>query len=933
MKKLFVIIFLIFCGRSYGQVYVYQQGTIANMCMSPYYEGPYEALSDIVLVETNPGDILEGGNCISIHTQSLGGGIYYFKNGTGTVMVNAGGDISSVSLNPAAIGGGMVSFDFGVTSTSKIDTIRIKGLRIKSSENGNGSPGSIETSGCGTLSFAGPMAVLTSTPNPVPVISYVPDSYYCNDNNTNYALTGTPSHGSWSGQGVSGANFNPYGLIPATKIITYTVQNSISCSRSTTINLSVKPTPVASLLCSDTDHIICTGQSVTFTGNSTGVNQRFQFYKNNIPVTTLSATNTYSTSMLAEGDKIKVVTDNGNLSCADTSEVIAMTVGEYPMALFGWYNTCGTNSVQYADLSTVSQSGSAVVSWFWDMENNGSTDYTIQNPAHIFTNPNSYTTRLTVTTDKGCSSDTLIKVFTLAGIAITPQSPYSTTFETTNATWAFDGKNASWKWSTVTNDSINAQTRKVWSTSASSQSNYFSDEKSYLNSPCFDFTQLDKPMISLKIWMETNINAGAILQASEDGGITWKQVGKTGIGTNWYNGTGNSGVDDFPEAASVSDAWMGNYNGWKVAKIALNEYAGKAAVRFRIAFGSSVVPQITGGMALDSVWVGNRSKLTLLEHFSTLNSQCLTCGTADSKVIALAHKRKKDVIPLYFHVSLPYPDSYNSFSSADASSRFGKREASSSPFSIYERQDRKADYATTANRDIDTNDVDSRALETPLFKIDLTTNMNTEGEITVASRITYVGEGQYNGDVSLKVVIVEDTTDGNVNYNWTVRKMLPDASGRNIYRQLQTWNKGSFLEFTDTWTHTLTGTRKFVALVFLETEGNRPTILQVAYQRGTGTSGNLVVAGNENSIPMNDEWIQLFPNPVSQEFHVLIHDPTNTNYYWELISDIGVKIAQGRFEQDQTSVIKTQLFPNGVYLLKVLNSNNKISVKKIVVQH
>jgi alpha-tubulin suppressor-like RCC1 family protein len=81
--------------------------------------------------------------------------------------------------------------------------------------------------------------------------------------------------------------------------------NQFGCSANApqTFTITANPLPVVSLTSSDADNIICTGESVTFTASGA---QQYQFYVGNTPVTSLSATNTYTTDSITNSQTIKV---------------------------------------------------------------------------------------------------------------------------------------------------------------------------------------------------------------------------------------------------------------------------------------------------------------------------------------------------------------------------------------------------------------------------------------------------------------------------------------------------------------------------------------------------------------------------------------------------------------------------------------------------
>jgi len=63
-------------------------------------------------------------------------------------------------------------------------------------------------------------------------------------------------------------------------------------------------------------------------------------------------------------------------------------------------------TVQFTDLS--SDGGSTITAWSWDVDNDGTPDYTTQNPSHTYTAEGVYTVSLTVTNANGSDTETKV---------------------------------------------------------------------------------------------------------------------------------------------------------------------------------------------------------------------------------------------------------------------------------------------------------------------------------------------------------------------------------------------------------------------------------------------------------------------------------------------------------------------------------------------
>src|ERR1700752_1466288 len=113
---------------------------------------------------------------------------------------------------------------------------------------------------------------------------------------------------------------------------------------------------------------------------------------------------------------------------------------------------------------------------------------------------------------------------------------------------------------------------KCWSVGTLTGAFYNYNQESYVQSPCYDFTNLQYPHILLKIFYDSEYKYdGANLQTSINGGATWQDVGTCG-GTNaapipepndcntnnWYNYPGINYLDNPAGFVPSKNGWWGN---------------------------------------------------------------------------------------------------------------------------------------------------------------------------------------------------------------------------------------------------------------------------------------------------------------------------------------------------------------------------------------
>lgn len=220
--------------------------------------------------------------------------------------------------------------------------------------------------------------------------------------------------------------------------------------------------------------------------------------------------------------------------------------------------------------------------------------------------------------------------------------PYTEGFEATNGNWTTGGTASDWAWGTPTKPVINsaATGTKCWIVGGLSGSSYSDGERSWLQSPCFDFTTLQYPHISFNVFWETERQFdGAGFQYSTDLGATWLNVGSVSepancLNTNWFN---QSSINFLNGLASVRDGWSGNIqptagsclggNGrgnWVNAQHTLINLAGTPNVIFRFIFGAGTQCNAYDGFAVDDIVIGNAPPNSASFIYSCTNSNTVS---------------------------------------------------------------------------------------------------------------------------------------------------------------------------------------------------------------------------------------------------------------------------------------------------------------------
>ncbi|MBA2610994.1 MAG: gliding motility-associated C-terminal domain-containing protein [Bacteroidetes bacterium] len=210
----------------------------------------------------------------------------------------------------------------------------------------------------------------------------------------------------------------------------------------------------------------------------------------------------------------------------------------------------------------------------------------------------------------------------------------------TSATWTSGGVNSDWAWGTPNKGVITGAGggSKCWIIGGLSGSNYNSGEKSYIESPCYDFSALTSPFVSFKVfWEMEHQYDGASLLYTINNGATWGLVGGFNdpancMTQNWYN-YGNINY----LAWSNTGGWSGNSKltsgscqggggslNWVTAKHCLSGLAGKQNVKFRFNFGSGTTCNAFDGFAIDDFMIGDAGNNTTSFTYTCSNFSVAT---------------------------------------------------------------------------------------------------------------------------------------------------------------------------------------------------------------------------------------------------------------------------------------------------------------------
>ncbi|EAY24833.1 T9SS type A sorting domain-containing protein [Microscilla marina] len=638
---------------------------------------------------------------------------------------------------------------------------------------------------------------------------------------------------------------------------------------------------------------------------------------------------------------------------------------------FDFTGLCQGSPTQFTDQS--SSSTDNFTSWAWDF-GDGSTS-TAQNPAHTYTNIGTYRVTLTVTTDDGRSSHTIRKrVDIFPGVIVTPTSPYNEDFSGGRAGWIANGNvvvagvkkdSSSWQLKTPAGlaQHIPADKGNAWVTDNSNNpaktdtvANYNANEQSYVESPCFNITTLNRPMVSFDYWVDTDLgDDGVVLLYTIDDGKTWFRVGQQNQGLDWYNSRpilGKPG-NDFTIDNGDGQGWSGNAQstnpalGWKTARFGLDGVLQRMdaanlttrLLRFRVAFGSNADNNPKAkydGFAFDNFQITNRNRLVLMEYF--INQATTNAATLDATTHTYASS-KAEAINIHYHTAFPGNDVINNQNPKDPSGRafhYGIREVPRPTLDGQVRDESiTGSYAGTW---VDTAFA-QRTLRAAPFLINISQPTATNGTLTVSATINAIEA--LDRKVVMHIAVIEDTVniEGNNYYN-AVRKMLPDAAG--TFRA-QSWVVGDSQTLNETWNYS--------AVTGLSPNHLRVVVFVADYETNEiyqAEVSDVLANGRENDV--NDEnqvtgvvddlksgkW-SIFPNPAADQLNISF--PANgsaksltEDIKWEVVNVSGQTVKQGRWARGSRQwSLRVNDLASGVYIIKL--SNRQFTVQRRFEKH
>jgi hypothetical protein len=777
-------------------------------------------------------------------------------------------------------------------------------------------------------------------------------------------------NGTWSGTGLSGVlnpfpvqgktDLNPLSLSPGNYTLEYDYTSAVSgCSNTQSIGLTILPTITPNVSIGD----VCDGFPAIVTNNSS-------INPGGSPSTIAQTQWTLGDGLDVEpgpsGDPIGPLDNNGGRTagtyfnpthiypntgtfqisgtmitsdgCPYAIPQQPVTVSPIPVVKFGWQAACrnGTSSTQFLALET-STPQVPIAQYNWNFNLNNTLTYsaagTGNSPTVNYDIDGTDIVQLIAISPAQCRDTVEVPVYIVPSYpTITEDNAYVQDFDAGTDGWIAGGINSSWEHgnpqgNTVVGDASASGNGNAWDTNLTGVSN--NGEQSWVLSPCFDFTQAEKPIISFDIWSDTPFqNDGAVLQYNFSGNIlndaSWVTIGQDdGQGANWYD---ESGISSSPGNQAANDlGWTGIYGGWKKAAYKLDNLKGLSNIVFRVAFASNVPRR--EGFTFDNVFIGERSRTVLLESFT--NSSAAANSKLHNNVFSGFSSGSQEVAKIQFHTPFPGSDPLNQ----------ANVEVNNSRAAFYGITNAKV-FAVDGNVVTTLPALnalyDARVLTPSPLRIDI--NMTKDGELVrINSTLTNTTNAPLpTVGVNVFTTIVEKTitdddyfaSDDDTIFYFVAKEMLPTPAGLMIEQATIAPLETIAVPEVVWKNRDLISSGNGAVVVYVQSiEGGNKNVYQARIVDATEEPD--MITGLE---PAFADQIIVYPNPATGEMNVKLPSKSSQSLPVTLTDNFGRTVFTNVFKPgEQVKTIITREFAAGVYFLQIKSEKGEMARKKVMV--
>jgi hypothetical protein len=452
-------------------------------------------------------------------------------------------------------------------------------------------------------------------------------------------------------------------------------------------------------------------------------------------------------------------------------------------------------------------------------------------------------------------------------------------------------------------------------------------EESWIQSPCFDFAGMDRPMIQMDIMKSFIPNTnGAVLQYMDVAGEGWKTIGESKPGIEWYNSTA---LANRPGGSAVG--WGLNVfnpdKQWVEAVHDLDQVAGKPGVSFRIVLTSTGAQGIGNqGFAFNNIRISERSKISVLEYFT--NSSDIQGISADNLIDSLGENYSRDVVSLQYHMDYPGYDPMNQNNPVPATTRAFYYGIPSVPFAVLDGGTSEiyrygfSDLKTTPILDY----IGLGTLQKPAFDINLSAEWKEDSLLTT-TEVTCITDS-YAEYIQLFLVVFETSVsaytglNGDTLFKNVVLDMLPPSAGGKLLSN--DWEFGQTDTMTNDWAY-----QPYIEDV------DDLAVLAFVQDRKTGQILQAAVNYKDKLVDIIEvpelSQMRIYPNPAKDVLYVNVGSTTQENGVIRIL-DMNGRLVHTEYMPAGHQIYQLDIHEliRGMYVLHWMESGQIRGVEKIV---
>jgi hypothetical protein len=491
--------------------------------------------------------------------------------------------------------------------------------------------------------------------------------------------------------------------------------------------------------------------------------------------------------------------------------------------------------------------------------------------------------------------------------------------------------NSTWEFAQPTSPIMNEFTSAAWSTNAAG--NYSPGEYSFLNSPCLDIMNIDRPVLSFNYIMNTDENRdGVAFEYSKNGGVTWLPLGGPSSGFNWFNTSGFiTGTIGNSTVGLSGNSWElpDNVSGDTLiqARRSLDNLpnlsqAERAKVRFRIAFKTDNVRELDG-ISFNNLTIASRNRVLLVENFTNEGDASYSDNNTAFKNISIS-----EAVKIQYHVGAPGSDANYLINTADPSARAAFYGIPLTDQAIPRGYIDGYSNGNFIGSGWVSTQFSQRALKVAPFSVVVGTVASSDPTyITVSATVTALEAIPNLRKPVLQIALVEKIAGSN---EYVLRKLLPSAIGRELTTPMP---QGTIANITESVRieNPDVVISQLAIVAFVQDEETRE-VYQAAIDMNPANLPVVNITGAEDAEYAKK--INLFPNPANNDLNIQLPAGVTKNTPMQMIDTYGRTVVENSFAPGENNkVINTSELTEGVYIMQMSTPDGKTARRKIMVIH